>query len=125
MAYLPPALKKELSDKVKAILPKGWKATFKNCDLATLQVTVNAAPINLEDLGQHIHEYEEGSKHVEFNHYSLNTIKNEGLKEKLKLIIDTALSKNTIVVDDRYGNEHDYYFSLRFGRFEKGFISTL
>lgn len=125
MAYLSKEMKKDLSEKVKAVLPKGWKATFKNRDLMDFQVTIVSAPINLADLGQSIHEYEEGCQYVDFNHYQLKTIKDETLHQQVKLIIDTALSQNTVDIDDRYGNDHTYYLTLRFGRFEKGFISTL
>lgn len=125
MAYLSNEMKKDLSDKVKAVLPKGWKATFKNCDLMELQITISKAPIRLADLGQLVRTSDDGLEYVEFNHYSLNKIKDETLHQQVKLIVDTALSENTIDVDDRYGSEHDYYIGLRFGRFDKGFISLL
>lgn len=125
MAYLSPDLKKELSEKVKSVLPKNWKATFKNRDLMSLVITIKSAPIHLKDLCQHISSYEEGHSYVSFNHYCVDSIKNEDLRNTVKSIIKAALSNCNIERDDNYGSEHDYYLDLQFGSFNKGFISTI
>lgn len=125
MAYLSPELKKELSEKVKAVLPENWKATFKNRDLMSLVITIKSAPIKLEDLGQNISSYEEGHSFISFNHYCTDKIKNDEVRNTVKNIINAALSKCHIERDDNYGNEHDYYLDLQFGSFDKGFVSTI
>lgn len=114
-------LKKIIVARIKAVLPKGWKATFKVIDYSTLKMTVKSAPYHLSDI---YGDNERG--YVSLNHFHLDKIENDQLRKEVEEIVSAMLSENRIITEDAdYGKVPNYYIDLSFGNYETHFVSTL
>lgn len=122
MPYINQAMKKEIVEEIKKVMPKDWKASFRVSNHSTLTMVVKSAPLNLSDLGRSSEVYPYSS----FNEYYINEVKNETLKKTIQSILDALNGKVKIVTEDSdYGNVPNYYTHLVFGTREKPFVSTL
>lgn len=113
-------LKKILVARIKQVMPKGWKATFKVINHSELQMTVKSAPYELSDLTDIATK-----DYASVNCFHLYSIKNEKLRVELEKITEAMQSEQRIVTEDAdYGSVPNYYIDLRFGSYEKPFVST-
>lgn len=117
MGYVSKEMKVELVKRIKEVLPKGWKATFKVYNLSKLRVLIKSAPITLDDIKKGI-DNDYISVHPLSRASDFNNIE---VGKSLKILE----SKNyTVVEDSNYGNVPSYYTELTFGDSSKPFIST-
>lgn len=121
MGYVSKELKAELVKRVKAVLPKGWKASFKVYNYSTLRVMIKSAPIELTDI-----KAETRCSHVDVNTFSrAKDFNNAEVGQAIEAILDALDSKNHIISEDGdYGNVYSYNTRLSFGDHSSPFVST-
>jgi len=121
MGYVSKELKAELVKRVKAVLPKGWKASFKVYNYSTLRVMIKSAPIELKDV-----KLETQFSHVDVNTFSrAKDFVNVEVGQAIEAILDALDSKNHIISEDGdYGNVYSYNTRLSFGDHSSPFVST-
>lgn len=121
MGYVSKEMKVELVKRIKEVLPKGWKATFKVYNLSKLRVMIKSAPITLDDIKKGI-DNDYISVHPLSRASDFNNIEVGKIIENIGKALE---SKNyTVVEDSNYGNVPSYYTELTFGDSSKPFIST-
>lgn len=124
MAYVNKEKKAKIVAAVKAVLPKGWKATFSVRNYSGIVCTIRSAPL---DLAQEFPGYVTEDKeltHVDINHYYINErmTPNQNLRLCLQRIADalnTDNYNNSDVMTDYFDVGH--YVDLRFGEWDKPF----
>lgn len=121
MGHVSKELKAELVKRVKEVLPKGWKASFKVINYSKLRVMIKSAPIDLKDI----------KSDTEASYLSVNTFSRAKDFHDLETgkiiekILDALDSKNSVITEDSdYGSVPSYWTELRFGEYGTPFVST-
>lgn len=122
MAYVSKEKKAVLVAAVKAVLPKGWKATFSVRHYSTIVMTVESAPLNLLSTF-HLTQWENENFHTDINCYNPEAnCKDIAMRETLRKIVDalnTDNHDNSDAMTDYFDVGH--YVNLQFGTHAKPF----
>ncbi len=121
MAYMNQEIKKRLVSEVKKVLPKGWKLSFAVQHYSTIVCTIRQAPIDIS-------KYLDGRSSASINPYHVESDKqlSDEVKEVLSKIIKALNSQNHDNSDSMTDYfDVGYYLDLRFGKWDKPFVSTL
>ena len=122
MAYVNKETKKIIVEAVKAVLPKGWKATYAVRHHSTLVMTIRKAPVDLIAEINEVSGSNYSPEHkIDVNHYYPENIFSESL-ETFKAIID-ALNVVNYDNSDPMTDYFDkgYYIDLNIGTYDKPF----
>lgn len=122
MAYVSKEKKAILVAAVKAVLPKGWKATFRVRHYSTIVCTIRSAPFNLSEvLDLTDWERENGHKDLNTYHHERYCKTPEFMKVVGDIIdaLNTDNHNNSDVMTDYFDVGH--YVYLHFGSHEKAF----
>lgn len=126
MAYMNKDKKAKIVEAVKAVLPKGWKVTFKVIHYSTIRCTVRSGPFVLADVLD-LTEWELENGHKDLNTYHHERYcKTPEFKKVVGDIIDalnTDNYNNSDIMTDYFDVGH--YIDLHFGDHAKPFKSTL
>lgn len=121
MAYVSKEKKAKIVEAVKAVLPKDWKATFSVRHHMVMVCTIRKAPVDL------LKDCDCSDDYYSVNEYHFEKhIKNQELVKELEKIINalnTDNYDNSDIMTDYFNVGH--YIELRFGSWDKPFISTL
>lgn len=120
MAYVSKETKAELVKAVKAVLPKGWKATFSVRNYSTFICTIRQAPVDLKaDFGS-------DRDYLSINEYYIE--KHCENKELVEILTKISRAMQGLNYDnsDPMTDYFDvgYYTEMRFGEWDKPFVST-
>ncbi len=122
MAYMNKEKKAKIVEAVKAVLPKGWKATFAVRHYSTIVMTVQSAPLDLAETFQ-LSDWEKENSHFSINPYRpINRVKDIALRDSIQKVVDalnTDNHDNSDVMTDYFDVGH--YVDLQFGTHAKGF----
>lgn len=123
MAYMNKEKKAKIVEAVKAVLPKGWKATFAIRHYSTIVCTIRSAPLDLKDA---FHRARDDWDFLTINTYHAEKqCKNKDIADKLEKII-AALNldnyDNSDIMTDYFDVGH--YVDLKFGSWDKPFKNS-
>ncbi|UVX29505.1 hypothetical protein M5b_00253 [Klebsiella phage VLCpiM5b] len=123
MAYMNKEKKAKIVEAVKAVLPKGWKATFAIRHYSTIVCTIRSAPLDLKDA---FHRSRDDWDFLTINTYHAEKqCKNKDIADKLEKII-AALNldnyDNSDIMTDYFDVGH--YVDLKFGSWDKPFKNS-
>lgn len=121
MAYVSKQDKIKIVNAVKAVLPKGWKATFAIRHYSTIVCTIRSAPVDLKK----VFDTDENHYDVNHYHYEKHTKDPEIVKilDKIVNALNTDNYDNSDIMTDYFDVGH--YIDLRFGEWDKPFVNTL
>lgn len=129
MAYVSKDDKVKIVAAVKAVLPKGWKASFRVEHYSRIICTISAAPFNLADKfdGENIKRgYIQCPDYIDVNTYHPNSYSRDAeFTATLNAIIaalNTDNHDNSDIMTDYFDVGH--YIGLRFGKYDKPFINN-
>lgn len=123
MAYMNKEKKAKIVEAVKAVLPKGWKATFAIRHYSTIVCTIRSAPLDLKNA---FHRARDDWDFLTINTYHAEKqCKNKDIADKLEKII-AALNldnyDNSDIMTDYFDVGH--YVDLQFGSWDKPFKNS-
>lgn len=125
MAYMNKEKKAKIVEAVKAVLPKGWKVTFKVIHYSTIRCTVRSAPFNLNDVLD-LTDWERENGHKDLNTYHHERYcKTPEFKKAVGEIIEalnTDNYNNSDIMTDYFDVGH--YIGLHFGGHVKPFKNS-
>lgn len=132
MAYVNKEKKAKIVAAVKAVLPKGWKATFAVRNSSGIVMTIKSTPFTLENLFgkeacdemSEYHFVDGVLGHVDVNYRYLDRhIKNKEALEVLQKVVkalDTDNYNNSDIMTDYFDIGH--YIELQFGSYDKAYV---
>jgi hypothetical protein len=123
MAYMSQEMKKVLIERVKGVMPKGWKASYAVRDNCCFVVTIKSAPVDIiGDWFNVAGDCKEKPDYIEVNRYYIADNFSVEVAEALQKIVDAMRSENYDNSDvQRDYFDVGYYTSLKIGRWDKPF----
>ena len=129
MAYMNKEKKAKIVEAVKAVLPKGWKATFAIRHYSTIVCTIRSAPFDLVSKMDHksVKEgYPDGFTYLGINHYHAHTYSSDkeftATLEKIINALNTDNYDRSDIMTDYFNVGH--YIDLQFGSWAKPFKNS-